>query len=285
MMNLIQDICNAFSTHASQYEKAAVVQAEIGTRLFERLDYLKITPEYVLDLGCGTGFFTKLLKKKYPKAQVVAVDLSLSMLQQSREKHTFLKKWPLVAADMQSLPFKASQFDLVFANQAIHWAPTLPGIIRELNRIMRANGCLMFTTLGPDTFKELQKAWMHVDNYSHTNTFWDMHDIGDSLLTEHFLEPVMDMEMLTVHYASLQALLTSLKAQGVKNINADRRKGLMGKNSWAAFKQAFLAHVTQDKKYPLSYEVIYGHAWKGTQGITKQGTETYIPVSQLIRRK
>jgi malonyl-CoA O-methyltransferase len=283
MMNLTQDICNSFSAHAGEYEKAAVVQTEIGTRLFERLDYLKMTPEYVLDLGCGTGVFTKLLKKRYPKAQIFAIDLSKDMLIQSKKKHSLLKKWPLIAADMQALPFKSGQFDLIFANQVIHWANTLPDVIRELNRVMRANGCLMFTTLGPDTFKELKNAWSNADTYPHTNTFWDMHDIGDSLMTEHFLEPVVDMEMLTVHYSSLRTLLTSLKAQGVKNINTAKRKGLMGRNTWSAFLQAYEAYATSENKYPLSYEVIYGHAWKGLPRNTTNGTETYIPVSQLIR--
>ena len=95
MMNLTTEICNAFNQHAADYEQAALVQHEIGERLFERLNYLKIAPRFVLDLGCGTGVFTQQLKKKYPDAQIIGVDLAYGMLLQSRKKQKFWRKWPL----------------------------------------------------------------------------------------------------------------------------------------------------------------------------------------------
>ncbi len=285
MMNRITEICNAFDKQATEYEKAAKVQNEIGERLFERLHYLKITPRYVLDLGCGTGIFTSQLKKLYPQAQVIGLDLSYAMLKQSRRKQKWRCKWPLINADMTSLPFNDGVFDLVFANQTIHWSSPLSAVIRELNRVMNLNGCLMFSTLGPDTFKELKQAWSVVDNYAHTNDFIDMHDIGDCLLAEHFLDPVVDMELLTVHYSSLKQLLQNLKAQGVRNINQARNEGLTGKNSWQTFESAYQALSTPQGKYPLTYEVVYGHAWKGSQHRIEKGTETFIPISQIRRRE
>lgn len=284
MMNLKTEICNTFNKHAVDYEQAAKVQHEIGERLFERLHYLKITPRYVLDLGCGTGVFTLMLKKHYPKAQVIGLDLAHAMLIQSRKKQGWLCKWPLVNGDMTALPFANGVFDLIFANQVIHWSQSLTAVISELNRVMNSQGCLMFSTLGPDTFKELKQAWHTVDHYAHTNEFTDMHDIGDCLLTERFVGPVVDMELLTVHYSSLKQLLQNLKAQGVRNINQARNEGLTGKKSWQAFEAAYEVAGTANGKYPLTYEVVYGHAWKGEQRRLEEGTETFIPVSQIRRR-
>lgn len=284
MMNLKIEICNAFNKHALEYEQAAKVQNEIGNRLFERLSYLKINPRYILDLGCGTGHFSLLLKKHYPQAEIVGLDLSDAMLRQARKKQGWRRKWPLVNGDMSALPFTEGCFDLIFANQVIHWSQSLPHLNQELNRVMNRNGCLMFSTLGPDTFKELKQAWLSGDQYSHTNDFADMHDLGDCLLEEHFLDPVVDMELLTVHYASLKQLLQSLQAQGVRNINQARNRGLTGKEAWKGFEAAYHNLRTTEGKYPLSYEVIYGHAWKGEQRRFGSGTETFIPISQIRRR-
>lgn len=280
-MASINEISKAFNRYAAEYECAAKAQQEIGIRLLERLQYLKMKPERILDLGCGPGFFSRELALMYPKAQIVGLDLAQVMLMEARKKHSWRRKWPLVAADMKQMPFATGVFDLVFANQVIHWGNPLEQVFRELNRIMRAHGCLMFTTLGPDTFKELKDAWIDVNHYAHVNKFPDMHDVGDCLMAEHFLEPVVDMEWLTLHYESLSKLLKSIKSQGVKNINSERNKGLTGKSSWRQFEQNYLQ--TPPGKYPLTYEVVYGHAWKGEQRKTDKGVETLISVSQIAR--
>ena len=280
-MNVKTEICKTFNAHATQYEQAAKVQLEIGERLFERLEYLKIKPKYILDLGCGPGHFSQRLKKYYPDAQVVGLDLAYFMLKQAKAKQGWRKKWALVTGDMVSMPFASGVFDLVFANQVIHWSHPLSHVMGELNRVMKAEGCLMFSTLGPDTFRELRDAWATVDKFAHANDFVDMHDIGDSLLAEYFLDPVVDMEVLTAHYPSLPQLLHALKAQGVRNINPARNPGLTGKQSWCGFKQAVSAFCTEEGKFPLTYEVVYGHAWKGEQRRTDKGIETLISVDQL----
>ena len=280
-MSVKTEICNAFNAHACDYEQAATIQREIGERLFERLDYLKIKPRYVLDLGCGPGYFSERLKKYYPQAQIIGFDLAYGMLSQARMKQGWFKTWPLVNGDMTHMPFASGLFDLVFANQVIHWADSIPRVFGELNRVMNANGCFMFTTLGPDTFCELRQAWSAVDHHAHVNDFIDMHDVGDYLLAEHFLDPVVDMERLTAHYSTLPQLVRSLKLQGVRNIHAARQTGLTGKGLWRGFEQAYTALCTGQGKYPLTYEVVYGHAWKGEQRRTGKGTETTISVEQL----
>ncbi len=285
MMNLKREICKTFNAHAGDYEQAAKVQREIGERLFERLDYLKIEPLNVLDLGCGSGFFTKLLKTRYRKAHVVGADLAYQMLKQSQAKQGWRQTFSLVNADMVSLPFQDGQFDLVFSNQAVHWSPSLRGVFSEINRVMRPGACLMFSTLGPDTFLELRQAFRKVDNFAHVNEFLDMHDVGDCLMNEYFLDPVIDMSCLTALYPTLTSLLHTLKAQGVRNINQKRNPGLTGKTIWRSFEQEMLKFCTDDKKFPLTYEVIYGHAWKGVQRRLEQGTEAYFPLDQLKIKK
>jgi malonyl-CoA O-methyltransferase len=282
-MSVKREICKAFNSHAAQYEQAAKVQREIGDRLFERLQFLNIKPRYVLDLGCGPGAYSLQLKKYYPKATVVGLDLAYQMLQQAKMKQGWRNKWSLVNGDMTAMPFATGLFDLVFANQVVHWSLSLSEVMSELNRVMNPGACLMFSTLGPDTFFELRQSWSIIDEHSHTNDFLDMHHVGDVLLAERFLDPVIDMEMLTAHYPTLPKLLQALKAQGVRNVNSKRNSGLTGKQAWSRFEQAFSGCRTEQGKFPLTYEVVYGHAWKGEERRTDKGIETMIPVSQLRR--
>jgi malonyl-CoA O-methyltransferase len=282
IMRFPEEVCNAFHRQAAEYEAAARVQRDIGEQLFERLDYLKIQPNYVLDLGCGTGLFSARLKKKYPKAVVVSVDIAHGMLVEAKAKSRWPKKsMHCVRADMHALPFKPNVFDLVFSNQVLHWSSEWPALMREVNRVMHAGGCLMFSTLGPDTFLELREE--KPSAFAHANAFLDMHDIGDILLAERFLDPVVDMDKLSVHYGSLQALLRSLRQQGVRNMNTKRNPGLTGRHAWAAFEASVQQHQTETGKYPLTYEVVYGHAWKGEERVTSAGVETSISVSDLRR--
>lgn len=283
MMAVKNEISKAFNRCASEYELVAKVQQEIGSRLFERLHYLKISPKRILDLGCGPGVFSHQLSSMFPKAQIVGLDLAPAMLLEAKKKQGWRRKWSLTVADMRSMPFATGSFDLVFANQVIHWGGSLPQVFREINRVMNVNGCLMFTTLGPDTFKELKSAWSGVNQHAHVNEFADMHDVGDSLMAERFLDPVMDMELLSVHYETLPKLLKSLKTQGVRNINPERNPGLTGRHSWRQFEKNYTAMHTEQGKYPLTYEVVYGHAWKGEQRKTASGTETLIPIAQIRR--
>ncbi|MFI4919213.1 MAG: malonyl-ACP O-methyltransferase BioC [Legionellales bacterium] len=284
-MTVKNEISKAFNKQAAEYDAAAKVQQEIGARLFERLQYLKIAPKRILDLGCGPGSFSRQLALMYPKAQIVGLDFAHAMLVQAKQKQSWRCKWSLINADMNNMPFSNGMFDLVFANQVIHWSNPLGSVFRELNRVMNVNGCLMFTTLGPDTFKELKAAWASVDEHAHVNDFVDMHDVGDFLMAEQFLEPVIDMEVLSVHYETLPKLLRALKNQGVKNINPQRKQGLTGTSSWNKFVHNYETMRTEKGKYPLTYEVVYGHAWKGEQRKTDKGIETMIPVSKLVKVK
>lgn len=280
-MDRNKEIRNAFSKSAKEYEQYAVIQQEIGSRLLSRLDYIKIVPRTILDLGSGPGIFSAALKKKYRHAQVISLDISYPMLQMSKDRQHWWRKWHCVNANMIQMPFASGTFDLVFANQTIHWYQPTVEVLQEIYRVMHPNACFMFTTLGPDTFTEIAHAWAEVDNFSHINTFLDMHDWGDALMHVQFLDPVMDQEKLTCHFKSFSQLLQSLKKQGVRNIHPQRQAGLTGKKAYQAFQQAFAKFQTPEGKFPLTYEVVYGHAWRGNAMSRSIGDAVYVDVQSL----
>ncbi len=272
-------IRRSFSNASAQYSEKAVVQREIGERLLNRLDYFLLKPEAILDLGAGPGFFTKQLRKRFPKARLTAFDLSPEMLKTF--KPGWFSKTNRVAGDMMSMPFKDNSFDFVFANQVLHWGASFEDCFKEIARVLKPGGLLLFSTLGPDTFVELKNAFGAIDQYQHVNEFIDMHDIGDWLLQGAYKEPVVDMEYITVRYQSVRALCQDLKAQGVVNIHQARKPGLMTPRQWNRFLEAYQHYQDKEKRYPLTYEVIYGQAF----AIDKNTSEVHIPISSIGRRQ
>ena len=257
----------AFNRAASSYDTAAVLQREVCNRMLERLDYIKYKPTRVLDAGCGTGWGTRQLAQRYASAHVVALDIAQGMLHAARDKSGWWRKLfdsgksSYACADVEALPLAASSMELVWSNLTVQWCNDLPATFIELQRVLKVEGLLMFSTFGPDTLKELRAAFDSVDGYNHINRFADMHDIGDMLVAAGFAEPVMDMEYITLTYHDVKAVMQDLRNIGAHNVTAGRAQGMMGKNAWNAVVKNYET-MRRDGKLPATFEVIYGHAWK-----------------------
>ena len=268
----------SFDRAANTYNASAVLQQEVAKRLVERLDYIRLEPDYVLDLGCGTGNITASMLKQYPKAQIVALDLSLNMLKKTKHQGGWLSKKPrCICADAESLPFKEDSIDLLISSLMLQWSNDLSAVFNDIRRVVAPNGLLMFTTFGPDTLKEIRESWATVDKQPHTSQFVDMHDIGDALLQAGFANPVMDMEIITTTYGSVRELMKDIKNIGASNATAGRSKGLMGKQRLADFEVAYEIFKNDEGLYPATWEVIYGHAWV-SEGLQVDGFEKVIPI-------
>lgn len=266
----------AFSRAALQYDAAAVMQREVCRRMLERLDYIKQKPATVLDVGSGTGWGTRQLVERYPAAQVVALDMAIGMLQAARGTSSWWSKLfsgkatPYVCGDMEAMPVKSQSMDMVWSNFALQWCNDLPATFVELQRVLKVDGLLMFSTFGPDTLKELRGAFQGVDGHNHLNRFADMHDIGDMLVAAGFGDPVMDMEYITLTYSDVKAVMQDLRSIGAHNATAGRATGMMGKNAWNKVLENY-ERLRRDGKLPATFEVIYGHAWKPQPKVISDG--------------
>lgn len=268
-----------FERAAATYDKSAILQQEVASRLLERLDYIRLQPNTVLDLGCGTGVITADMLKRYPKAQIVALDLAVGMLKKTQQHgRGWLRKKPhCLCADAERLPLKDNAVDLLISNLMLQWSNDLPSVFSGFERIIAPKGLLLFTTFGPDTLKEIRESWATVDSVPHTSQFTDMHDIGDALLKAGFIDPVMDMEIITMTYDSVRDVMRDIKNIGASNATQGCAKGLMGKQRLAAFETAYEIFKKNDGSFPVTWEVLYGHAWLG-EGLKVEGYEKIIPV-------
>ena len=236
-----------FERAALTYSDAARLEGEVADRMLERLDYMKLEPRRILDAASGPP--RRELGKRYPRAQVIALDFSLAMLKAGR-RAWFRSNPSLVCGDLEQLPLAPEAVDFTWCNKALHWLSDPLPALREFSRVLSAEGLLMFSTLGPDTLKELRGA----AGQARVHSFTDMHDLGDMLVAAGFTAPVMDMEMIDIAYREPAQLLDDLRASGQTSARQDRSRGLAGKQSMAALRTRLAAKAT--------YEVVYGHAWK-----------------------
>ena len=266
-----------FSRVAPRYDEVAFLSREVDRRMLERLDYVRIEPQRVLDLGCATGASLTALRERYRDAHLIGADFAEPMLHAGRGEKNFLSrlmpflkpgKSTFAAADTEALPFRAASFGLVWSNLLLHWLEEPRPTLRETLRVLETGGLFMFSTFGPDTLRELARAFG--DGFAHTQRFTDMHDLGDMLVECGFSEPVMDMEVLTLTYASFDDLVAELHAAGDACAMHGRRKSLLGRGVWEKARAAYAA-LSQDGRLPATFEVVYGHAWKGEPKKTADG--------------
>lgn len=227
------------------------MEAEVGARMLGRLDYVKLAPRRILDAGSGPGREAKALVRRYPKAQLLALDFALAVLRGARRR--FFEKKLLVCGDIVQLPLADGSIDLLWSNMALHWAADPVAALQEFERVLAPQGLLMFSTLGPDTLKELRAA----AGAARVHAFVDMHDVGDMLVAAGFAAPVIDMEMLEITYGDGGTLLQDLRRSGQTSARADRARGLAGRRFDARLRAQLLPRAT--------FEVVYGHAWKREQ--------------------
>ncbi len=279
----------AFSRAAPNYDELAILQQEIGKRLLERLELIKLTPRRILDLGCGTGTWSEALARHYGEAEVLSLDLAPGMVSHARRR---LPAWRrhfgrrrFICGDAEQLPLGDASIDMIFSNVTLQWCQNLDAAFSEFQRVLRPGGLLMFTTFGPDTLTELRQAWATVDSAVHVNAFIDMHDIGDALVRTGLGDPVMDAETITLTYSDVKTLMRELKGIGAHNITAGRNHGLTGKRKLGQMLAAYEQFRRTDNTLPVTYEVIYGHAWGGkpNQQQRRQDGAVTIPLSALKR--
>jgi malonyl-CoA O-methyltransferase len=274
------EVRRAAERAAATYDDAAVLQREVGRRMAERLALVRLQPETILDAGCGTGEALVELTARYPHATIIGLDFALGMVSAAQRRAASIRAphrglaakilraratargaSGFVCADATRLPLRRSSIDLVWSNLMLSSVGEPAAVFAEFLQPLRVGGLLMFSTLGPDTLKELRAAFAGIDRATHVGRFIDMHDVGDMLLEAGFAEPVMDAEMITLTYADGIAMMREVKEMGAHNATRGRPRGLMGRARWTRMLAA-LEQFRRDGRLPATFEIVYGHAWK-----------------------
>lgn len=254
----------AFNRAAHTYNQHDILQKEIADRLLSRLDFIRINPKIILDCGARTGYLSNQLKMRFPTAEIISLDFAQVLLQQNKTDQQSIHKvcaWPL------QIPLREQSVDLMISNLLLHWINDIPSCLYEWKKMLQPNGLTLFSLLGVDTLAELRASFAAVSGDTHIHQFADMHELGDVLLSQRWLDPVVDNEKITIHYRSVMQLIEDLKKTGTHNARPDRLRGLMGKHCWRRMIDYYERWSADQglSRIPATFEVIYGHAWQNMQ--------------------
>jgi malonyl-CoA O-methyltransferase len=294
-----RQVRRAFSRAAHGYDGAAALQREVGARLSETLDYLDDrAPEVVVDIGCGPGHAAVAMQRRWPRAQLIALDLALPMLQETRRNAgggglpRFLggaRRPDAVCADARALPLRDVSVDVLYSNLCLQWVEDLPAVFAGFRRVLKPGGLLLVSTFGPDTLFELRGAFAEADNTPHVSLFPSIAQFGDALIAAGFKDPVLDRDEFTLKHDDLGDLMRELRTLGATNAMRERRRSLTGRARFARAAQAYEALRGEDGRLPATWEVVYAHAWGPQPGtpIRVGGVdEVQVPVAKIpIRRR
>lgn len=275
----------SFDRASGSSEHAGALQSRVRAELLERLKPFKITPQVALDLGTGTGRGAQALRRAYRRALVLALDSAPGMLREARRRSGIFRRFERVLADAARLPLATASVDLVFSSLLLPWCSDLAEPLAEVRRVLSPGGLFAFSTLGPDTLHELRASWAAVDEDSHVNRFYDLHDVGDALMRAGFAEPVLDVERIALTYPDTTALMRDLKAVGAQNATHGRPRGLTGRARMEKMRTAY-ERFRRDERLPASFEVVFATAWGGTDRPVASviGGEARISVDAIRRR-
>jgi malonyl-CoA O-methyltransferase len=293
-----RQVRRAFSRAAPGYDAAAALQREVEARLLESLEFYPVKhgdkqpPQRVLDLGSGPGRAAAAMRRRWPKAQVLALDLALPMLRQARGRdgwHPLRRGVDRVCADARALPLAENSLDVLFSNLCLQWVEDLPAVFAGFRRALRPGGLLLVSTFGPDTLHELRGAFAQADEAPHVSPFASIAQFGDALVHAGFRDPVLDRDASTTHYCDLPALMRELRTLGATNALRARRHTLTGKARFARAAEAYAREYGDDDGLPASWETITAMAWAPPAGapIREGGAEiARFPAGAIpIRRR
>lgn len=274
----------SFDRASARFADARVVHDEARDRLLERLQFVRLDPDLVVDLGCGTGEGAEALANAYPRSRVLAIDSSRGMLARVPRTGAAGERIVPVAGDAEQAPLCENTAGLVLANMLLPWCRP-DALFAQAARVLAEPGLLLFSTVGPDTLLEVRRAWAAVDAGVHVHGFVEMHDLGDLAVRAGLQEPVLDVARIELTYTDVRTLVADLRASGAVNVAAGRRRGLTTHGLWQRFEQALTAQ-RDGERFAVTVELILGQAWGRAAAPQRQreDKEVAIPIERIRRR-
>jgi malonyl-CoA O-methyltransferase len=249
---------------AAHYDSLLPPLRQLNAELLERLRYFALEPQCILELGAGQCHAALELRRRFPGAQILALDRSLAMLKGAPRRWGSRARFHRVAADAASLPLRERSVDLVYSSLLLPLCNPPESVFRELARALRPGGLFLFATLGPGTLAELRRAWQNVDDHEHVGLFPNLPQLGDALMQAGLIEPVMDLEEHRMHFPDVRVLMRQLRQLGAQNPSGARARGLTGRKGLEMMARSYESARTQ-AGLPATFEIIFGAAFAGAR--------------------
>jgi malonyl-CoA O-methyltransferase len=249
-----RQVAASFSRAAASYDSVAELQRDVGQQLLGRLSPSFIAQRW-LDLGCGTGYFTRALGARFGEDSGLALDIAEGMLNHARPQGGAAH---FIAGDAERLPLQAASCDLVFSSLAVQWCADFASVLSEAHRVLKPGGVFAFSSLCAGTLYELRDSWRQVDGMVHVNRFRGF-ETYQQLCADSGLNVVsLENRPHVLHYPDVRSLTHELKALGAHNLNPGRPGGLTGRARilrWLKPMSSFVRHkgCRRPTKWSTSY--------------------------------
>jgi malonyl-CoA O-methyltransferase len=247
-----RQVAASFSRAAASYDSVAELQRDVGTQLIQRLP-TDFVPARWLDLGCGTGYFTRALASRFAEGHGLALDIAEGMLDHARPlggaEH-------FIAGDAERLPLQDSTCDLIFSSLAVQWCADFEAVLSEAFRVLKPGGIFAFASLCVGTLFELRDSWRQVDGMVHVNRFREFSRYEQLSAASGLRTLSLQNQAHVLHYPDVRSLTHELKALGAHNLNPGRPGGLTGRARILGLVDAY-EQFREASGLPATYQVVY----------------------------
>lgn len=248
-----RQVAASFSRAAASYDSVAELQRAVGGALLNRLPE-GVSPQRWLDLGCGTGYFSRVLAERFAQSEGVALDIAEGMLRHARPlggaRH-------FVAGDAERMPLQGRSCELIFSSLAVQWCSDFAAVLSEARRVLQPGGVFAFASLCVGTLQELRESWRAVDGMVHVNRFRELDEYRRLCAASGLGVRSLEVRPHVLHYPDVRSLTHELKALGAHNLNPGRPSGLTGRQRILGLVQAY-ERLRVDAGLPATYQVVYG---------------------------
>lgn len=247
-----RQVAASFSRAAGSYDSVAELQRNVGNELLARLP-AQCKPSRWLDLGSGTGYFSRALAQTFTGSEGIALDIAEGMLRHARllggAQH-------FIAGDAEHLPLRDQSCGLIFSSLAVQWCADFASVLSEAQRVLQPGGVFAFASLCVGTLYELRDSWQAVDGRVHVNRFRHEDDYRQLCAASGLQVRILDVCPQVLHYPDVRSLTHELKALGAHNLNPGRPNGLTGRERIMGMVKAYEG-FRQDAGLPATYQVLY----------------------------
>jgi len=280
-----QQVARAFDQAAANYEQFSALQQDVANGLDDHLNFTKITPKRMLDIGCGTGFLSTRMRERYPKADLLALDIAPAMAASCQQR--IGKRWlpwqprrMTLCGDAACLPLVDGCCDLVASSLTMQWLSDPAAMLHEMRRVLAPDGLLIFSTFGRNTLIELRQTLAAIapEKAGLVLPFPDVMSLGDLLNRQAIQLPVTDSDRIRLSYADTTALVRELKGMGASaRAIRFRSGGLGGRKLLRQLAENY--PINENGRIDATFEVLYGQAWHKPAGLEhREGTIPIQPV-------
>jgi len=273
--------------------EADYLKDEVAIRLSERLLDVKRHFPKVLDLGANSCNLVRALVRPNPDPdpdtpespplvnkidELIAADSSEALLYRDAN-HAFNKEINItrqVLDDEETLPYEAGSFDMVMSSLSMHWINDLPGVLTQINNVLKPDCPFIGAMLGGDTLYELRTSLQLAEQERRgglsprVSPLADVRDVGGLLQKAGFKMLTVDVDDIIVDYPDSFALMRDLQAMGESNVILGREMGPISRDlllaSDAIYKQL---HGNEDGSIPATFRIIYMIGWHESEDQAK----------------